>query len=69
MAGKCSELDNLSVYGVVFGVVYCVTSEKALINEDECSEHKLRVELRRFVVETRPGHFWNFFSLNLCSLL
>jgi hypothetical protein len=43
------------------------TVEKAMINEDGRQEHKLHVELCRFIVETHLGHFWNvFFYLHLC---
>jgi hypothetical protein len=54
-------------YGVVYGVSYCVGSEKALISEDDRQEHELRVKLCKLIVKTRPGRFLNvFFPLHLC---
>jgi hypothetical protein len=38
-------------YDVVYGMSYCVDIEKALINEDDYQERKLR----RLIVETHPG--------------
>jgi len=69
MVGKCLELDNWSVFHMAFRVACFIvfTVEKAMINEDGRQEHKLHVELCRFIVETHLGHFWNvFFYLHLC---
>jgi hypothetical protein len=50
------------VYGVVYGVSYYVDSEKALISEDERQECELRVKLRKLIVKSRTGRFWDIFS-------
>jgi hypothetical protein len=52
-------------YDVVCGMFYYADNEKALINEDDRQDR----ELRKLVIETHPGRFWNFFPLNLCTLL
>ena len=57
------------LYGVMCGMFHCVDCEKALINEDNRQERKLRIELCRLVVETHLGCFWNVFSLNVCTPL
>jgi hypothetical protein len=51
-------------YDIACGVLYCVDNDKALISEDDCQERKLHIKLRRLVVETRHGRFWNVFPLN-----
>jgi hypothetical protein len=30
-----------------------------MINKDARRDRELRVELRRLIVKTHPGHFWN----------
>lgn len=50
-------------YGVMCGMFYYVDCEKALINEDNRQERKLRIELSRLVVKTHLGCFWNVFPL------
>ena len=50
-------------YDVVCGMFYCVDSEKVMINEDAPQDRELRVELRRLIVETHPGRYWNSFPL------
>ena len=56
-------------YDVVYGMFHCVDCENAMINKDDHQRHELRVELRKLVVETHLGRFWNGFSLNLCMAL
>ena len=60
---KIEQLECVS-YDIVCGVFYCVDNEKARINANDCHERKLRVGLRRLVIEMRLGHFQTvFFSL------
>ena len=51
-------------YDIVCGMFHCVDCEKALINKDDCQKCELGIELRKLIVETHPGCFWNFFPLN-----
>lgn len=53
-------------YGVVYGVSYCVGSEKALINKDDCQERELRVKLCTHHLVTSWMFLKKKIPLNLC---
>ena len=48
---------NYVSYGIVYGVSYCVGSNKALINVDDRQECELRVKLCRLIIESRLRRF------------
>ena len=53
---RIGQLECVS-YGIVCGVLYYVDSEKVQISVGDRQERKLRVRLRRFVVDTHPMRF------------
>ena len=72
MIEKRLELNDWSVFHMALCVACfycCIDSGKALINDDERQDRDLHVGLCRLIVGTHPRRFWNFFSLNLCTLL